>query len=233
MVLLSAFLLYGVTGPMIDLTPRYYTYQNHPFINIDNNNVMSEILWPKCDQACDNPSFIKDPLIYQNLSQNLLNCKSSNGSSVEPPALTLPNYITAQNVSNADITGNGTFCSITFSGTDNASTNITCDVQKGFGDLLFCDMNVGQHMATFIVYVLLRAIFIISMNVAFSVMDGTAMRYCRIYNGEYAMCLFSQAFGGLVASFLGGLLVQDFADSNSKYLLSPHTKQFKLLFKWS
>ena len=195
----------------MDFTPRYHKHGNHPITHINHVQKMVEILWPNCNSSCKEPYFMSNPAVYQNLTNNIFNCKSGSGDPVPTPEMALPSPDSAQNVSETFMAGNGTFCVLPFNG-ESQDNITTCDIYSGYGDLPSCETMNGSHITTFVVYVLMRTTFQVALNIAFSVMDGTAMTYCKTYNGEYAMCLFFQAIGGFIASFLGGALVQDSSD---------------------
>ena len=166
-IMITMFVVYGLFGTLIDYTPRYQEFSNHPIVQLSNETFdVLQVSWPSCSSSssaiCTNQTSLFDTGFYDGLTDKLANCKDANGkllpsipSYIRPPVLNASQMV----VESQDMGNNGSFCGVSWLVDDDHEwTNdvITCDVIDGYGDLPSCDVTVGSHFLTFIIYFLIR-----------------------------------------------------------------------------
>ena len=206
-VLVTTVILYAIFGTLIDQTPRYREYQNSPFVELNKFNQVKSFSWPTCtDQDtgfCKNSSAVHDFLAGGSWKQSIdPDCASGE--------ISVPKQDSHYQSRTIKLI-NGTFCNIDYSDIDVTNKTKNCSVaitedSLGIGD---CQYTVGNHAATFGVYLVLRLVVNLAMNICFSLMDGTNLRYAQKFNGDFAKSMAFGSLGSLAASALSGFLVID------------------------
>ena len=204
-IFLMAIVIFCVSATVTDLTPRHHLYENHPQVQVNTNWQLNNIIWPPCNTDSCN-------LTITDFQFHLTNCRDLNGSPKNVSTVIVPS-IQPKNKTTS-LPGNGTFCGLQFGLEE---VEITCDVTDS-NLLVPCTKEVGNHLVTLFIFTGLRLLFVASNNIVFSLMDGNAMTYIKLFNGDYGKCIWFQGIAGLLGPFIGGYLVVDSDDPNGKTL---------------
>jgi MFS family permease len=231
-ILLISLIGTGISGTLMDFTPRYKEYLRYPsavLSKINNNDdggsfTLTSIEWPTgyplCDlreshniTLCQNSPPYKEKEFYQNIEQ-FLECNNANGELVPVGTLDVSLFDTPWNNSLAitDTSNNGTFCELFASFASNTTHDeIYCDIVD-HPDIGKCVNLEGSHAVTFSIYLLLRILWNLCVNVMFNLTDGTAMHLAKTHSGDYAWVLAWNTLAGVFSPMISGALIEDSAD---------------------
>ena len=202
-IFLTAIVVFCAAGTGTDITPRFRSCENHPQVQLTSDWQLNSLIWPACNSdACDVniTTFLFD----------MRNCKDSDGNSIKSSTIVMP--LNRPNWTTTVLPRNGTFCSMNFSA---RKTDITCDVVDDTV-LASCVVSSGSHAVSLIVYCVFKILFTTANSVMYSLMDGVAVTYSKMFNGDYGKCIMFQGLAGLLGSFMGGYLIVDSDDPNGK-----------------
>ena len=205
-IFLISIAIFCISATVTDLTPRHYLHENHPQVQINTNWQLNNIIWPSCNADSCN-------LTITDFKFNMTNCKDSDGRPKNVSTVVVPSS-QPENVT-IHLPGNGTFCGLEYNNSLE-EVDITCDVIDSHL-LSSCTKSTGNHFITLFVFTGLRLLYIASNNIIFSVMDGAAMTYMQLFDGDYGKCILFQGIAGLLGSFVGGYLVIDSDDPNGMH----------------
>ena len=221
-VLIFTAILYAACGTLIDQTPRYKVYQNHPFVELTSEGDLLSFSWPSCHKnaSCDNNiGAVHEYIISGSWIEHMTEeCTDVN--------VTLPLVDDMYNTTTMVIT-NGTFCSMVFNQSGVTNASMRCQVSIADASVTTrtgissCNVAVGDHTTTFVTYAVLVLGCRIGMNICFSLFDGTNMRYAQKYNGNFANTIIFSALGSLASSVLSGFLVVDNPDGSGQSFPQP------------
>ena len=204
-VLMFSAIMYAAFGTLIDQTPRYHEYQNSPFVELSRDGHLVTFNWPHCQEhnCTADSEAIHDFAIGGSWQSDLMGCQNL--------TITLPQKDEKYSVSPVTLI-NGTFCSMQFTNETDTWRNCELKIEDDSLGMRECENIVGDHRITFAIYAVLVLGCRAGMNICFSLMDGTNMRYAQRYNGDFAKTYAFSALGSLLSSFLSGFLVVDATD---------------------
>ena len=97
-----------------------------------------------------------------------------------------------------------------------------CNLEIETSGLRECHSNSGNHAEAFWFYFLFRLIFDVTMNSAFAVMDGTALKQARENGQHYSIIMAFLQIGAALGSLMSGFLVDD--DTEGKFAVAKIKK---------
>ncbi len=81
-----------------------------------------------------------------------------------------------------------------------------------------CFESSGSHAATFWTYYAIRAVYQWTMNSAYSLFDGTALRLANDHNSHYALILLWASVAITIAPFIAGEVIKDSDEEGGKVI---------------
>lgn len=193
--------------------PKIQTFTRTPKINLvyESSAVLSvvNLTWPHlpCSSQTDINSSTCQSVIDENIElfgdiHEYLTCDSDIAQSIIKP---ISNF----NYSVLD-TKNGTMCFGFGEPVLNTPNHdrVECEIAI-HGVMESCEDTIGSHALTFGLYIVARLIFDASMNSAFCLLDGAALKQAKQYKSDYALIAFFLQIGSTLGTLASGFLVDD------------------------